>query len=186
MRKKDDTLRDTLLEISRGIADTEGIGAVNIRSIARRAGVATGTVYNYFSGKDEILLALTEFYWQQTLPYLETAVTADTFCGQLQEIFDFLKERIEQSAGILMGSLGNVETTGQARMLSMQAELEAFLIRLMEQDGNIRRDIFDETYTKEQFAHFLMMNLTMLLKTRSPDIRFFIRTVGHIICQTAR
>ena len=33
MRKKDDTLRDTLLNLSREIADTEGIEAVNIRSM---------------------------------------------------------------------------------------------------------------------------------------------------------
>ena len=44
MRKKDDTLRDTLLNLSREIADTEGIEAVNIRSIAGKAGVATGRV----------------------------------------------------------------------------------------------------------------------------------------------
>ena len=88
MRKKDDTLRGTLLDLSREIADTEGIDAVNIRSIAKRAGVATGTVYNYFSNKDEILLALTEEYWKQTLIDMRIAITADSFCGQLQEIFE--------------------------------------------------------------------------------------------------
>ena len=60
MRRKDDTLRDTLLEYARELADSEGLEAVNIRSIAGKAGVAAGTVYNYFAGKDEILLALTE------------------------------------------------------------------------------------------------------------------------------
>ena len=48
MRRKDDTMRDTLLNSARDIADTEGIDAVNIRSIAKRAGIASGTVYNYF------------------------------------------------------------------------------------------------------------------------------------------
>ena len=67
MKRKDDTLRDTLLSLARNVADTEGIEAVNIRSIAKKAGIASGTVYNYFSNKDEILLALTEEYWDRAL-----------------------------------------------------------------------------------------------------------------------
>ena len=53
MRKKDDTLRSNLLNLARNIADEKGIDAINIRAIANKAGVATGTVYNYFSNKDE-------------------------------------------------------------------------------------------------------------------------------------
>ena len=84
MRKKDETLRDTLLSLARSIADTDGIDAVNIRTIAQRAGIATGTMYNYFSNKDEILLALTEEYWMQALVEMKTAITADSFCQQLE------------------------------------------------------------------------------------------------------
>lgn len=181
MRKKDDTLRDTLLQLSRQIADTEGIDAVNIRSIARRAGVATGTVYNYFSNKDEILLALTEEYWKQTLMEMQSAITADSFCGQLREIFHFLQIRIDQSAGKLMNSLGNVETAGMARMASMQSSLEAAFIYRMEQDPDIRKDIWNETFTKEQFARFIMMNLMMLLKIKAPDMEFLIAVIRRTI-----
>ena len=138
MRKKDDTLRNTLLNLSRKIADTEGIEAVNIRSIARKAGVATGTVYNYFSNKEEILLVLTEEYWRQTLAEMESSVTADSFCGQVEEMFFFLKERIDQSAGKLMNSLRSVETAGLARMASMQSALETALVYRIEQDPEIR------------------------------------------------
>ena len=86
MRKKDDTLQATLLELARRTADEEGIAAINIRYLARKAGVATGTVYNYFSSKDEILLAITEEYWKQTLAEMENVITARTFCGQLCQI----------------------------------------------------------------------------------------------------
>ncbi len=183
MRKKDDTLRDTLLNSAQSIADTEGIEAVNIRSIAKKAGIASGTVYNYFSNKDEILLALTEEYWKQTLQEMKTEITADSFCGQLQQIFYYLKERIDQSAGKLMNSLGNVEMAGQANMASMQSVLETALIRSMEQDADIRKDVWDETFTKEQFARFIMMNMMMLLKTHAPDITFFIRIIKRTIYQ---
>ena len=74
MRKKDDTLRDTLLALARKIADEEALDAINIRFLAKKAGVATGTVYNYFTNKDEILLALTEEYWRQALLEVKTVV----------------------------------------------------------------------------------------------------------------
>ncbi len=77
MSKKDDTLRDTLLGSAKNIADTEGIEAINIRSIARKAGIASGTVYNYFSNKEKILLALTEAYWNQALLEMKSKITAD-------------------------------------------------------------------------------------------------------------
>lgn len=181
MRKKDDTLRATLLSLARTVADTEGIEAVNIRSIANKAGIASGTVYNYFSNKDEILLALTEEYWKQILLEMKTKITADSFCGQLQDIFSFLKERIDQSAGKLMNSLGNVEAAGQVRMTSMQTELEDALIQCMEQDAAVRKDIWNETFTKKQFARFIMMNMVMLLKAREPDITFFIMMIKRTI-----
>lgn len=170
MRRKDDTMRDTLLSCARSTADSDGIDALSIRSIAKKAGVATGTVYNYFSSKDEILLALTEEYWKQTLSEMCTAITADSFCGQLEEIFRFLKEKIDRSAGKLMGSLSNIETAGQQRMTSMQDTLEKTLIRQMEQDPYIRKDAWDETFTMEQFARFIMMNMTLLLRMKANDI----------------
>ena len=51
----------------------------------------------------------------------------------------------------------------------------------MEQDAEIRKDIWDETFTKEKFAHFITMNITMLLKARVPDITFFIIIVKRTI-----
>lgn len=181
MRRKDDTLRHTLLNLAQNIADTEGIEAVNIRSIAKKAGIATGTIYNYFSNKDEILLALTEEYWKQALLEMRTEITADSFCERLQEMFYFLKTRIDQSAGKLMNSLGNIELAREAHMASMQSALEAAFIQYIEQDANIRKDIWDETFTKEQFARFIMMNMTMLLKARASDITFFITIIKRSI-----
>ena len=181
MRKKDETLRDTLLNYARKVADTEGIDAINIRSIAQKAGVATGTVYNYFSNKDEILLALTEEYWKQTLDEMKHAVTADSFCGQLEEIFIFLRERIDHSAGKLMSSLSNAETAGQERMANTQSVIEKSLVQRMEQDPHIRKDIWNETFTKEQLARFVMMNLILLLRSRARDIDFLIEIVKRTI-----
>lgn len=181
MRKKDGTLRGTLLDHARHLANAEGAGAVNIRSIAQRAGVASGTVYNYFSNKDEILLALTEEYWKETLLEMRAAITAGSFCGQLEEMFAFLRERVDSSAGMFMHSLENVEAAGRERMTSMQIALEAAMVRQMEQDINICKDAWNETFTKGQYARFIMTNMMALLRTEQPDIQFFIAIVKRTI-----
>ena len=183
MRRKDDTLRETLLELARSIVDAEGIDALNIRAIAQRAGVAAGTIYNYFSSKEEILLALTEEYWKQILLEMETVITADSFCEQLIKIYVFLKERIDQSAGKLMSSLGGLEPVGQTRMASMQSALEASLIKRMEQDAKVREDIWNGQFNKGQFARFIMGNMLMLLKSKAPmaDLYFFVEIIKKII-----
>lgn len=181
MRRKDDTLRDTLLAYARELADTDGPEAVNIRSIAGKAGVATGTVYNYFAGKDEILLALTEEYWKNTLLEMKEKIKADNFCKQMEEIYSFLRKRIDSSAGMLMHSLGNVEDAGLMRMESMKAVLEKGIVRRLEADDKVRADIWNETFTKEQYARFIMMNMILLLKADMQDFLFFLEIVKKTI-----
>lgn len=181
MRRKDDTLRDTLLALCRDTVEREGIEAVNIRSIAKKAGVATGTVYNYFSGKDEILLALTEDYWRAALEEMEKTVLPGSFLQQLENIFRFLRERLLHSAGALMGSLSHVETLGQERMTAMQGALADSLIQRMEEDPAIRRDIWDESFTEEQFARFILTNMMALWKAGETDFIVFLSVVSRIL-----
>ncbi len=80
-----------------------------------------------------------------------------------------------------MNSLGNAETAGQERMVSMQSALESIFIRRMEQDPLVRRDIWTESFTKKQFAHFIMLNMMMMLRTEAPDIDFFITIINRTI-----
>lgn len=181
MRRKDDTLRDTLVALARELAEGEGIGGVNIRALAQRAGVAAGTVYNYFSGKDDILLALTEEYWREALAEMDRAVLSGPFCDQLETIFFFLGERLHRSAGALMNSLGNVEAAGQARMAAMQEGLARSLLLRLEGDPRIRQDIWSGPLSKEGFVRFLLTNMMALWRVENPDPAVFFAVVRRIL-----
>lgn len=82
-----------------------------------------------------------------------------------------------------MNSLGSLETAGQTRMASMQSALEDALIQRMAQDTAIRKDIWNEQFTKEQFARFVMGNMIMLLKAKASmtDLYFFIEIIKNTI-----
>lgn len=181
MRKKDEHLRAALLHHARIIAETEGIDAINIRRIAQNAKVATGTVYNYFSGKDDILLSLTEEYWKQALSEMNLSVHALSFSEQLEEIYTFLKAHLERSASLLMQNLGSAMPTGRQRMSSMHEILMLEIMRRMTQDDQIRHTIWCEDFTLEDYARFLVAHLIVALRSKQPDIRFLIEIIRRTI-----
>ncbi len=181
MRKKDENLREHLLACARELLAGEGPGALSIRAIAKSAGVATGTVYNYFSSKEDMLLALTEEYWQDTLSQLRQAVQCEDFPIQVEAIYHFLKGRITRSAGLLMASLRGAEQDGRQRMQQMQAVLQNYLAELLQKDPKVQSDIWDETFTKEAYLSFVRRNLVMLLGSGAPDIHFFSELIRRTI-----
>ncbi|MFE7799618.1 TetR/AcrR family transcriptional regulator [Nocardia sp. NPDC057440] len=52
-------LRDTLLAACLRLIETEGIGAVSLRRVAREAGVSTGAPYHHFADRAALLAALS-------------------------------------------------------------------------------------------------------------------------------
>jgi AcrR family transcriptional regulator len=51
-------VRDSLLEAAEQAIVEDGVEAANLQSIARRAGVAVGTIYNHFADRQELLREL--------------------------------------------------------------------------------------------------------------------------------
>ena len=119
MRKKNENLRDILLGYACDLASTSGLETVNIRTIAQKAGIASGTVYHYFNSKEDIMLALTEEYWREVLRTMPSVITAATFPEQLVQIYSFLRAAIENAAGKLRESLANTKGPGLGRIRSL-------------------------------------------------------------------
>ena len=68
-------------------------------------------------------------------------------------------------------------------MRSLQSALETALIRRMDQDPDIRQDIWNPSFTKEQYAGFIVMNMTMLLRSQDGGIHFFMEIVNRTLYQ---
>ena len=181
MRKKDDSLRGLLLQKARKIVETYGAGALTMRTLAASAGVASGTVYNYFENKEEVLLLLTESYWQGALAELKSVLRPGKFTGQLQQVFEFLRERIGEEGGVLMGSLGGVRSAGRERMRGMQSAVEEELALRLEQDASIRPGTWTAEFTRERFSEFVFENMLCRIRGGESEIGFFLEAVGRIL-----
>ena len=54
------TSREEILDSSAAVAKEHGLDAISIRGVAAARGVATGTIYNYFPSRDELVAATAE------------------------------------------------------------------------------------------------------------------------------
>ena len=183
MRKKDTELRQTLLDCAGRIECTEGVGAINIRRLASEANIAVGTVYNYFESKQEVLLALTEAYWESVLEEMRSSVTAARFREQIAQIIMFLRGKMNDCAEILMRSLHDDAATGRIRMAAMQRVLRQALVVRLNRDDAVRTDIWSESFTQESFADFVLSNLVLLMQQKETDANTFLEIIERVLYQ---
>ena len=181
LRKKDTELRRNLLECAGKIECTEGVGAINIRRLAAEANIAVGTVYNYFESKQEVLLALTEAYWQHTLEEMRVQVTAERFSEQIAQIITFLRTKMNDCAQVLMHSLHDDAATGRVRMEAMKLAMKQALVDRLNQDETIRKDVWNEHFTKDQFSNFVLQNLVFLMQQTSENEDVFLQIIEQIL-----
>lgn len=98
------TTESTLLEAAEEVAAREGVDVANLQAIATRAGVAVGTIYNYFADRD----ALIEVLFARRCAELAAAVdetasnTADApFDVQLRAFVESLLEFFDRRRAFL-------------------------------------------------------------------------------------
>ena len=65
-----------ILEAAEEVAVRRGLEATSIAAIAAHAGVAVGTLYNYFPDRDALLVALFQMRRAQLIPQIETVAEA--------------------------------------------------------------------------------------------------------------
>ena len=75
MPKIIENLESRLIEEAKKQIEESGYGAMTIRSIAKACGVGVGTVYNYFSCKEELLATHLLEDWKQCITAIEAVST---------------------------------------------------------------------------------------------------------------
>lgn len=181
LKRKDENLRGELLKYAQNIADSKGYDKISIRALAKQAGIATGTVYNYFSNKDEILLAMTDEYWYKALSDMSAAIKPASFDKQLEQIYQYLFKHVLSSASTLMNSLSAVRETGQQRMTSMHTVMRENFIGYLEKDNGIRDEVWTDFFTKEKFTNFIIENIMLSLRMRAKNIDLLVEVVRRIL-----
>lgn len=123
--------REQILEAATKVFAEKGFRAARMQEVAATAGVANGTVYNYFASKDELLLALleelSEHEWcAEQITELRSGAVEAVFSQQLKQRFQRLLEQKELWRVVLPELIVNPELRqrGCERLIGSTTDLE--------------------------------------------------------------
>ena len=97
------------------LAVRKGLHATSMAQIARSANIAVGTIYLFYSGKDELYGSLLSAYYDQLTDVLTKPTANSEFEQLLRSTFDNLK-------GFLLSNSASFELFLQLRQLSPYSE----------------------------------------------------------------
>jgi AcrR family transcriptional regulator len=98
-----DEYREKLLEKSLYLFTRRGYSNINMKQIAAEIGVSTGTLYNYFSSKKDMLAAMIVWVGDKNLDeYIRQTSSVESIRDHFDMIVDFCKERGELYENIML------------------------------------------------------------------------------------
>lgn len=101
MPKKILNLKDHILENACSLMTRLGYDQFNIRELATQCGIASGTLYNYFPNKDELLTAIIQKYLDDFMKSFNSVSNEPiALFPKLQKIYDLIKNFVDKSHDI--------------------------------------------------------------------------------------
>lgn len=158
-------LRERLIAEAELQLEKGGYTAMTIRSVAGKCGVAVGTVYNYFSGKEEFVAIVLLTRWQQAMEVIETtADTAQTAEALLRciygQLYDFMKRyqvlfQDEEAVAVFTASLGRYHDLLRTQLANplrkfCQSDFEAEFVAEALLTWTVAGEGFEEIYQVTQ------------------------------------
>ncbi|WP_197041658.1 TetR/AcrR family transcriptional regulator [Robinsoniella sp. KNHs210] len=180
------TSREELIKAAKAIVFEEGADKLNIRYLAKKCGIATGSVYNYFPSKSELIFAVVEEFWKTIFHQDVCKMQGDiSFVEFFETVYLRLCANLQDFRSIFMSQFEAMKSSEKekGRMVEqkyLEHVQDGFLIALG-QDKKISDAVWTDTFTKEKFVAFLFTNMFSMLTDEERDCSYFKEVLNRIL-----
>lgn len=161
------TSKEAILKVCREIVSEKGLATLNMRSVAEACHVALGSLYNYFSNKDELVLATIESVWQDIFHMEGSCRTDLPFPEYVAWIFESVRNGAREYPNFFMAHSLSFASTGKNKakdtMERYFAHMKGGMIQALYADASVRKDAFTADLTESDFMDFVLTNILTLL-----------------------
>lgn len=149
--------RKTLLE--------NGYNSFNMREIAKNSGIGVGTLYNYFSNKDELIIEIFNDDWNLVLKLADAQIERECSLKiKIHDIYIYMHNFLEKyiDAFIEMAySRNKKQCSHNSIMTPLYSSVEKILL-YHKSIGDIKMIL-----SLDKMSHFIISNLVMLCKDKA-------------------
>lgn len=166
------TSREEIMRVSRKIVSEKGLPALNMRALAKECGIALGTLYNYYSDKDELVVAAIESVWQDILEKSapDSGVRFSQYVTHIYaRILSGLKYYPDFFAAHSISVAGSAKGKARGTMDRCFGKIRGELHAALREDKNVDRSIFSETFREEDLIGHILDTITISIINGKPD-----------------
>lgn len=170
MGSKPATTRETILDKAYERACTDGLAALDTRSVARECGVAVGTIYNYFPDMAALRTEVMQRFWAEALADVgERARRAHgegtlAYCRQLLAALSASMEGFRTTWLRDIALLdGRTRQRGRDAEAACFGEIQQGIVRAIEQDDQIA-PAARERLDPERLAAFIWSSMLAAIR----------------------
>ena len=175
------TSKEEIMQVCRRIVSEQGLSAVNMRAVASACHIALGTLYNYYSDKDELVLGGVESVWMDIFHMDQSCKIRDSFGEYVRELYERVLEGIKAYPNFFTAHSVGIANAEKGRARSMMehyfSHMKAGMQKALEADHKVRADAFSGEFTKENFVGFVLENMLLLLMQGRGDCGVLIEMI---------
>ncbi len=174
-----------ILEHAERILEQQGYEALNMRAVAKSCGIATGTIYNYFPTKTELLLQMMTNYWEMHFVTIDNISSSDEdLFVKLRYIFDIMEKFVLNYRKVWMNMHQASDDLNEAENLHHNHDYMRRLIEKVEQillvEMQRKTAAFHYPLSARDMASFIIQNDLSICHMKNlsyPSLELLLRKV---------
>jgi AcrR family transcriptional regulator len=161
-RPKDESMREGILTAAFQMFGERGFGATTIKELARSLDISPGSIYTYFTGKEDLFRCTVEQGWQRFLVEIRKIVAAPKqLKARFDSILDYCFESLKQALPLLRGMLFD---SRQRQLLQQNLEHLCELLESLIREGQ-RQELIRVVLAEEHVRTQVRINVFGVLSS---------------------
>lgn len=177
--------KEIIMEESKKIMRESGPELLSIREIARRCQISVGSVYNYYSSKEDLIADTLESIWTEIMHGEKNILKAESFIESVTLLYEKIcngSAKYPLFLSVHSHYLDKLESfEGKSIMGKYEKHIIAGLARSLKNDSRIREDAFKEILSVEDFSAFVFSNVLQIAGEGYISFRVLLEVIKRAI-----
>lgn len=153
--------KEEILKITRDMVLENGLDFIDIRTVAIKLNLAIGSIYYYFTSKDELLAETIRSVFDDIFKFEDN--DKSSFLKFMEDLFKHMEKGKKMYPNFFTLHSLQFNTKGKEESKEFMKEylelIKEHMLEALNNDKHLKEDAFNKDFTKEAFLHTILSSL---------------------------